>query len=193
MKHIDLARKLIEQDFAYRVCLTRGIVNYTALAKKIQPIMERMLGYPVATNSIVKMLTRIRSKELKAVDPYQALSRISFSIDYGYERRESKTFRYRGNEVMMVKLKDRYETLYKTKSGKGQALLKVKLNRDMEETPGITVLILYLLMGKNIEIRSLYRFGDEVWFLLPSEDAPKSVEALSRFTSGIRVRVDENG
>ncbi len=193
MKHIDIARHLIEQDFAYRTCLSRGVINYTALAKKIKPVLERTTGYPVATNTIVKMLTRIKTQELKAVDPYGALSRITISVDYGYERKELRSFKYEGNEIMMVNLGDKYEVLYKNKKGTGQALLKIKLNRDMEETPGITVLLLYLLAGKNVEVSSIYRFGDEVWFLLPAGDAPKSIEALSHFTVGLKVKVEASG
>jgi len=191
VKHIDVTRQIIEQDFAYRTCLARGVINYTALAKRIKPILDRTMGYPVPINTVVKTLTRMKAKELKAVDPYEALSRITLAVDYGYERRELRSFKYEGDEIMVVNLGDRYEVLYRNAGRTGQALLKIKLNRDMEETPGITVLLIYLLESRNVEVTSIYRFGDEVWFLLPAGDAPKSVEALSHFTVGLRVKVED--
>lgn len=54
----DVVREIITQNRSIYDCMKMDIINYTALAVKIQPEVERQLGNPVNLNTIVVAIKR---------------------------------------------------------------------------------------------------------------------------------------
>ena len=55
----EAIRKVLANDHVYMQALVLGITNYTALAERIKPDIERMLGTKVNLNTIVVAIKRI--------------------------------------------------------------------------------------------------------------------------------------
>lgn len=54
----EAIRKILANDHVYMQALTLGIANYTALAERIKPDIERLTGYKVNLNTIVVAIKR---------------------------------------------------------------------------------------------------------------------------------------
>ena len=54
----EVVREIITKNRSIYDCMKMDIVNYTALAVKIQPDVERQLGNPVNLNTIVVAIKR---------------------------------------------------------------------------------------------------------------------------------------
>ncbi|HEU4823764.1 MAG TPA: hypothetical protein VFS97_10105 [Nitrososphaeraceae archaeon] len=55
----DALREVLGNNNVYLEALQLGIANYTALAEKIQPEIERLIGYKVNQNTIVVAIKRL--------------------------------------------------------------------------------------------------------------------------------------
>jgi hypothetical protein len=55
----DALREVLANNNAYLEALQLGIANYTALAEKIKPDIERLIGYKVNQNTIVVAIKRL--------------------------------------------------------------------------------------------------------------------------------------
>src|ERR671918_109832 len=54
----EAIRKILANDYVYMQAWTLGIANYTALAERIKPDIERLTGYKVNLNTIVVAIKR---------------------------------------------------------------------------------------------------------------------------------------
>lgn len=54
----DAMREVVANNSVYREALELGIANYTALAEKIKPDIEKLIGYKVNQNTIVVAIKR---------------------------------------------------------------------------------------------------------------------------------------
>jgi hypothetical protein len=54
----DAMREVLANNSVYREALELGIANYTALAEKIKPDIEKLIGYSVNQNTIVVAIKR---------------------------------------------------------------------------------------------------------------------------------------
>lgn len=54
----DVVREIITQNRSIYDCMKMDVINYTALAVKIQPEIERLLGNPINLNTIVVAIKR---------------------------------------------------------------------------------------------------------------------------------------
>jgi hypothetical protein len=54
----DAMREVLANNSVYREALELGIANYTALAEKIKPDIEKLIGYKVNQNTIVVAIKR---------------------------------------------------------------------------------------------------------------------------------------
>src|ERR671923_1080054 len=54
----DAIREVLANNAVYREALELGIANYTALAEKIKPDIEKLIGYKVNQNTIVVAIKR---------------------------------------------------------------------------------------------------------------------------------------
>ncbi|MEM0168159.1 MAG: hypothetical protein QW364_02445 [Thermoplasmatales archaeon] len=177
-----IINNLVKQDIVYRMALARGIVNYSSLAKKLKKSVDKITGRDIALNTIVKSLTRIRGTE-NLVEPYDALSQVEISLEYGLVRKKADSLSPSEQFLIALKTGDGYDILYKDVNKEGLALLKIRMKEKFNEIPGITVLIISILESYNVEIRYIYRFGHEIWFLIPREQGTLALEKLA-FVAG---------
>ncbi|MEM0127519.1 MAG: hypothetical protein QXO03_00325 [Thermoplasmatales archaeon] len=180
-----IINSLVKQDIVYRMAIARGIVNYSSLAKKMKKSVDKIAGKDIPLNTIVKALTRV--KEVKNVaEPYDALSQLEISLEYGLIRKKVDSIRPDGDNFLIAfRTESGYDILYKDQEKEGLALLKIKMKERFNEVPGITVLIISILESHGVEIRYIYRFGHEIWFLMPKSQGTLALEKLASVAGNI--------
>src|SRR5687767_11856091 len=100
----EAIRKVLANDHVYMQALVLGITNYTALAERIKPDIERMVGTKVNLNTIVVAIKRIadilEKKNLKqqnsdthltSAKAKMSLTGSIIDIDFQKERSEEHT------------------------------------------------------------------------------------------------------
>ncbi|MGC8644990.1 MAG: hypothetical protein ACP5UO_01820 [Thermoplasmata archaeon] len=178
---------LINQDIIYRMAIARGIVNYSSLGKKIKRSVDRIAGRDIPLNTIVKALTRMRLRE-EALEPYDALSQLEISLEYGLTRKSVNSLKDGDRFLIAFSTQNGYDVLYKDESGEGLALLRMRMKERFNEIPGITVLIISILETYRIEINYIYRFGHEIWFLMPKSQGALALEKLASVAGNLPDR-----
>lgn len=181
----SVVNSLIQQDIVYKIALSRGVINYSSLGNKIKKLVDEITGEDVPVNTIVKALTRIKEEEKENIEPYDALSQVEISLEYGIIKKKIEySSIQKENPLIAFKTDSGYDILYKSNNEDGLALLKVRMRERFEEIPGITVLIISLLDLSGIKISYIYRFGHEIWFLLPKTSGAYALERLASVVRG---------
>ena len=54
----DVVREIITRNRSIHDCMAMDVINYTALAVKIQPEVQRQIGNPIHLNTIVVAIKR---------------------------------------------------------------------------------------------------------------------------------------
>ena len=67
----DAIRKVLGSDHVYMQALALGIANYTALAERIKPEIEKLIGSKVNLNTIVVAIKRLADALEKKKNPQQ--------------------------------------------------------------------------------------------------------------------------
>jgi len=178
---------LISQDIIYRIAIARGIVNYSSLGKKIKKSVDSIAGRDIPLNTIVKALTRIRLGS-DVLEPYDALSQLEISLEYGVVRKTVNSLTAVDQFLIAFKTQNGYEVLYKDEGSEGFALLKLRMKERFNEIPGITVLIISILEMYRIEIGYIYRFGHEIWFLIPKPQGALALEKLASVAGNLPAK-----
>ncbi|MGC8565032.1 MAG: hypothetical protein ACP5R0_01125 [Thermoplasmata archaeon] len=190
MKLTDIIDLIVGENIAYRMALENDIVNYSALAKKIKKKVDNLSGKDVPLNTIVKLLTLYKKKNICATEPAKALNQVSISLDYGYSKKTISNNDFPNtNFLIAVKNGDKIDILIKEERDSEFALLKLKMKENFSEIPGITVLVISILEMFNIKVKYIYRIGHEIFILLNKKDAPKALEKLA-FYSSIQNDID---
>ena len=68
IKIADIVHTLVRQSPFTTEALTEGLINVSALARKLQPDVEKVLGKPVKTGAIVMAINRMPAGELTYED-----------------------------------------------------------------------------------------------------------------------------
>ncbi|MGC8645723.1 MAG: hypothetical protein ACP5UO_05630 [Thermoplasmata archaeon] len=180
----ELVDNLINQDIVYRMAISRGIVNYSSLARKMKGSIDKILGTGIPLNTIVKALTRMDSEKVENVEPYDALSELEISLEYGLVRKTVRSLEDLQTSFLTAFRSEKgYDVLCKDEKEEGLALLRMRMRERFTEIPGITVLIISILETFGIEIRYIYRFGHEIWFLMPKYQGTLALEKLASIAS----------
>ena len=58
----DIVAEIVSGDPIIQRCMARGFINYSKLARSIQPLVSQLLGKEVSVDSIKKVLIRYSSK-----------------------------------------------------------------------------------------------------------------------------------
>jgi len=184
LKLTDIINLIVHENIAYRMALENNIVNYSALAKKIKKKVDNLSGKDVPLNTIVKLLTMYKKKNIYSTEPARALKQVSISLDYGYSKKTiSNNNLSNTNFLIAVKNGEKIDILIKEERDSEFALLKLKMKENFSEIPGITVLVISILEMFDIRVKYIYRIGHEIFILLNKKDAPKALEKLAFYSS----------
>jgi len=184
LKLTDIINLIVHENIAYRMALENNIVNYSALAKKIKKKVDNLSGKDVPLNTIVKLLTMYKKKNIYSTEPARALKQVSISLDYGYSKKTiSNNNLSDTNFLIAVKNGEKIDILIKEERDSEFALLKLKMKENFSEIPGITVLVISILEMFDIRVKYIYRIGHEIFILLNKKDAPKALEKLAFYSS----------
>ena len=184
LKLTDIINLIVHENIAYRMALENNIVNYSALAKKIKKKVDNLSGKDVPLNTIVKLLTMYKKKNIYSTEPAKALKQVSISLDYGYSKKTiSNNNLSDTNFLIAVKNGEKIDILIKEERDSEFALLKLKMKENFSEIPGITVLVISILEMFDIRVKYIYRIGHEIFILLNKKDAPKALEKLAFYSS----------
>ncbi len=63
----EAVRKIIDSDPCIQECIERRVISYSGLARRIQPIVEKLMGAPISTNAVKIAITRYKPPEARGV------------------------------------------------------------------------------------------------------------------------------
>jgi len=203
----EVVREIITQNRSIYDCLKMDVINYTALAVKIQPEVEKHLGNTVNLNTIVVAIKRFadsfeQKEEVKKESVLKnarltvtdGIMDIKFSSnDFGLEDAATlmNKFSKINSDYEFIRLADSFRILTEDmddvrkllvplphEQNFSTGLAKIKIIIPEENRSGATSYIPEILHASGIEIANAFFSPDNIIIVLKEKDASKAYDIL---------------
>lgn len=205
-------REIIGSNTLFFQALSTGIANYTALAQKIKPDVEKLTKSEVNVNTLVVAIKRfadsldgidyeyhpifegVRMSLTGSIididfheteDVYQVLDEI-FELGSGYNMfRTNKQIRLFAEDI--DEIRTMFKSSHKSAAGEikdGLSKITITVQSDKENTYEVLSLVLSLLHNNRIPLYNAFFTQNEIVLILGMNDAAKAYEVIREKLNG---------
>ena len=205
-------REIIGSNTLFFQALSTGIANYTALAQKIKPDVEKLTKSEVNVNTLVVAIKRfadsldgidyeyhpifegVRMSLTGSIididfheteDVYQVLDEI-FELGSGYNMfRTNKQIRLFAEDI--DEIRTMFKSSHKLAAGEikdGLSKITITVQSDKENTYEVLSLVLSLLHNNRIPLYNAFFTENEIVLILGMNDAAKAYEVIREKLNG---------
>jgi hypothetical protein len=203
----DVVREIITRNRSIYECMKMDIINYTALAVKIQPDVEKQLGTPANLNTIVVAIKRYADsfdeKEDISDEPILKNARLSLTdrimglewnmvdfVEQDVSRMfaeaqkafsDSEFFRFGDSFRILTEDSDSARHLFQSfpkENDYRPGLAKIKIQISGQNRSDVLSYVTQILHYNGIEIVDALLSQDGVVLIFKEEDAPRAYEKL---------------
>ncbi len=155
-----------------REALAQGVVNYSALARKIceDEGIDSFEAVKAALSRLENYLSEVQTDRRGRVE--QVLERTEVKIEDGVEALKSSEDR---DAVVKAKTENGYTHVIE---GEEQSLVTLVSPVRLEETPGVIEFILSSLAAEGINVDHLISCREDTHLVVDRSDAPRVLEIL---------------
>lgn len=152
--------------------LAEGVVNYSALARKIceEEDVDGFEAVKAALSRLEDHLFQVRTRRREKVE--QVLDRTSISVRDGVDVVKSSGDR---GAIVKAKTENGYTHVV---DGEDKSLIRLTSPESLEETPGVIEFILSSLAAEGINIDHLISCREDTHLVVKRSDAPDVLEVL---------------
>ena len=203
----DVVREIITRNRSIYECMKMDVINYTALAVKIQPDVEKQLGTPANLNTIVVAIKRYADsfdeKEDISDEPVLKNARLSLTdrimglewnmvdfVEQDVSRMfaeaqkafsDSEFFRFGDSFRILTEDSDSARHLFQSFPKENDympGLAKIKIQISGQNRSDVLSYVTQILHYNGIEIVDALLSQDGVVLIFKEEDAPRANEKL---------------
>ena len=203
----DVVREIITRNRSIYECIKMDVINYTALAVKIQPDVEKQLGTPANLNTIVVAIKRYADsfdeKEDISDEPILKNARLSLTdrimglewnmvdfVEQDVSRMfaeaqkafsDSEFFRFGDSFRILTEDSDSARHLFQSfpkENDYRPGLAKIKIQISGQNRSDVLSYVTQILHYNGIEIVDALLSQDGVVLIFKEEDAPRAYEKL---------------
>ena len=203
----DVVREIITRNRSIYECMKMDVINYTALAVKIQPDVEKQLGAPANLNTIVVAIKRYADsfdeKEDISDEPILKNARLSLTdrimglewnmtdfVEQDVSRMfaeaqkafsDSEFFRFGDSFRILTEDSDSARHLFQSfpkENDYRPGLAKIKIQISGQNRSDVLSYVTQILHYNGIEIVDALLSQDGVVLIFKEEDAPRAYEKL---------------
>ena len=203
----DVVREIITRNRSIYECMKMDVINYTALAVKIQPDVEKQLGTPANLNTIVVAIKRYADsfdeKEDISDEPILKNARLSLTdrimglewnmvdfVEQDVSRMfaeaqkafsDSEFFRFGDSFRILTEDSDSASHLFQSfpkENDYRPGLAKIKIQISGQNRSDVLSYVTQILHYNGIEIVDALLSQDGVVLIFKEEDAPRAYEKL---------------
>ena len=203
----DIVREIITRNRSIYECMKMDVINYTALAVKIQPEVEKQLGNPANLNTIVVAIKRYADsfdeKEDVTDEPVLKDARLSLTdrimglewnmadfVEQDVSRMfaeaqkafsDSEFFRFGDSFRILTEDSDSARHLFQSfpkENDYRPGLAKIKIQISGQNRSDVLSYVTQILHYNGIEIIDALLSQDGVVLIFKEEDAPRAYEKL---------------
>ena len=203
----DVVREIITRNRSIYECMKMDVINYTALAVKIQPDVEKQLGTPANLNTIVVAIKRYADsfdeKEDISDEPILKNARLSLTdrimglewnmvdfVEQDVSRMfaeaqkafsDSEFFRFGDSFRILTEDSDSARHLFQSfpkENDYSPGLAKIKIQISGQNRSDVLSYVTQILHYNGIEIVDALLSQDGVVLIFKEEDAPRAYEKL---------------
>ena len=203
----DIVREIITRNRSIYECMKMDVINYTALAVKIQPDVEKQLGTPANLNTIVVAIKRyadsfdekadvsdepvLKNARLSLTDRIMGLewnmtdfveqdvSRMFAEAQKAFS--DSEFFRFGDSFRILTEDSDSARHLFQSfpkENDYRPGLAKIKIQISGQNRSDVLSYVTQILHYNGIEIVDALLSQDGVVLIFKEEDAPRAYEKL---------------
>lgn len=162
--------------------LSEDIVNYSALARKIEPEIEG--GFEAIKIALRRYQEELKSQRKKRQEKItDILGETSIELKSGFKVCKSGQ---KQESYLSAKTENGWTNIVKqSKACKGeeiedQIIISLKSPENLEDTPGVMAHICSLLAARDINITELISCREDSHIIIDEEDAPEAFKLLNK-------------
>ena len=203
----EVVREIISQNRSIYDCMKMGVVNYSALAMKIQPRVEKHLGGPANPNTIVVAIKRfadsLEQKEKIRNESILKNARLKLTggiMDIKFSSNEfgmqdfaalMDKFSKLSSDYELIRLEDSFSVLaddmpdvremlvpFPNEESFSTGLAKIKINIPEEQRSDVASYVAEILHANGIELVRAVFGQDNIIIVLKEKDASRAYEIL---------------
>ncbi|NDB64029.1 MAG: ACT domain-containing protein [Nitrosopumilaceae archaeon] len=198
----EVVRDIITRNRSIYDCMKMDVINYTALALKIQPDVERQLRNPVNLNTIVVAIKRYADsfEQKEDIKSESVLKNARLSLTDGIldikfstndmDKKEAASlldkfeqydsdYEFRIIAEDLEDIRRMFDSFPSTKNFFSTGLAKIKILIPQEQNRSDTVsYVAEILHNNGIELQNASFWQDDIILVLREEDASKAYEIL---------------
>lgn len=203
----EAARTVLANNNTYFHALELGIANYTALAERIKPEIEKLIGSKVNLNTIVVAIKRLadtldEKPDSKPLTPKAKLSLTGSIIDVSFQKENDEDlaaildeFFDQDNRYHLFQTDNHFTLLaedvedtrkivtsalekFDGKVSEGLSRISLSLNTEEQSPYYLLSLISTILYNHRIPVHSAFFTPNEIVLILRNKDAAKAYDLI---------------
>ena len=183
MNITEAVHKLISEWPMVRWGLKEGLINVSALSRKLEEPVFKMVGKKPSREAILVAIYRFQdsvspSEEIKNIVKKSYISIESDIVTTNYEVKNAlATIKGLNNTVSILRKKDLGGATSYTDN---LAILRIMLDDSSLEVPGVIEYFTFILASNGINILEMESANTELLFIIKEDSAPRAFEIISK-------------
>ena len=182
MKIQESVEKILKNWPFARWGLKEGLINASALARRIEPEVSKMIGKKPSSEAVLVSIYNFQDGLEKVNEEIEGVVRESyFSVESGVATVNTEV----DGAMAVIKGLKKTVSIIRTVevpkglgAKKGLSILRIMLSDKAMETPGVIEHFTYLVSSNGINIHEMESANTELLFVIDEKEAPRAFEIL---------------
>jgi hypothetical protein len=198
-----IVEDIVRENPLYMMAISTGIVNLSALAKEILPLVKSATTRPIKLGTIIKALERLEEKSMTGMpNIIQLLNEAEIMVYSGIGEAEipiseatPDLITMAGRDIAIIisdgsrlKIISPPRTLAKLSSAPTMEYSLIRISLAERAPVGFVTTLIQLMRSNKISVKHVLRYDNDVFIIVDRQDATRLMDMLERLRKQEQAR-----
>jgi len=199
-----IVEDIVRENPLYMMAISTGIVNLSALAKEILPLVKSATTRPIKLGTIIKALERLEGKSMTGMpNIIQLLNEAEIMVYSGIGEAEipisevtPDLITMAGRDIAIIIISDGsrlkiispLRTLAKLSSAPTMEYSLIRISLAERAPVGFVTTLIQLMRSNKISVKHVLRYDNDVFIIVDRQDATRLMDMLERLRKQEQAR-----
>ncbi|MFP3045013.1 MAG: hypothetical protein RXR03_05340 [Thermocladium sp.] len=198
-----IVEDIVRENPLYMMAISTGIVNLSALAKEILPLVKSATTRPIKLGTIIKALERLEGKSMTGMpNIIQLLNEAEIMVYSGIGETEipiseatPDLITMAGRDIAIIisdgsrlKIISPLRTLAKLSSAPTMEYSLIRISLAERAPVGFVTTLIQLMRSNKISVKHVLRYDNDVFIIVDRQDATRLMDMLERLRKQEQAR-----
>jgi len=199
-----IVEDIVRENPLYMMAISTGIVNLSALAKEILPLVKSATTRPIKLGTIIKALERLEEKSMTDMpNIIQLLNEAEIMVYSGIGEAEipiseatPDLMTMAGRDIAIIIISDGsrlkiispLRTLAKLSSAPTMEYSLIRISLAERAPVGFVTTLIQLMRSNKISVKHVLRYDNDVFIIVDRQDATRLMDMLERLRKQEQAR-----